>query len=296
MAVIEVPIELIDSFYRNPERALRNFACITTSAIQPFFRRKDKVVSAVDTSRRNPFNDATLTFDPDWRCTDNYPRYIHVDLALTQDRIGIAMGHCPKFVSTATGERRPFVFIDFMGSIPTSPSMDVLPKDIRQIIHTELPRRGFYIALVTFDRFQSADSISILREHGIVSAVFSVDRTTQKIILDPSAKLSYRTESTNGEYTAAQEALRQALYEDRISVPPHPKWEAECFGAEELIYKKKVDHVPGGSLDMEQCVAAVAYHIVNNEVEYEETLEEVEEYEREFGDEFYDEYYEEEPC
>lgn len=308
MIIRNIPIELKPIFEERPEHAVRDFGSVTTEAINPFFRRRQKITACISETP-NPFDEESLRFPPDYRCGNrSCARYGHADLSLGGDAVGIAVAHVPRFVGVAQvtdkddrmrGERAPFVVIDFMGRIETEGAEEFILGDLRGVIY-DFVARGFDLALFTFDRFQSADSIQMLRARGICSEVLSVDRTLGRLILDKHAPGWLRKESVR-DICAAQEALRQVMYEDRLSLPFHEFWEIECMGAERVERTGKVDHPPNGSLDMEQAVAGAVFNAVSNEVSGGEVREEDAEWEE---DDYYeksisgvreDEEYEEDP-
>ena len=310
MIIRGIPIELIEIFRERPEHATRDFASVTTEAINPFFRRRAKIASCINETS-NPFDEETLSFQKDYRCGNrDCVRYGHADLAIKRDCVGIAVAHVPRFVPVGQvtdrddrmrGERAPFVVIDFMGRIETEGSEEFILGDLRGVIY-DFVARGFDLALFTFDNFQSADSIQMLRAKGICSEVLSIDRTQYKLILDKHAPNWMRKEAVR-DICAAQEALRQAMYEDRLSVPDHPYWKIECEGMERIEKSGKVDHSPGGSSDLEQACAGAVFNAVSNEIASIEMQDDDEDWEEddfgrttrgkdgeEWEDDFYDKF------
>jgi len=291
LIIKNIPVELLPIFKERPEHAVRDFGSVTTEAINPFFRRRQKITACISETP-NPFDEETLTFQKDYRCGNReYPRYGHADLSLGGDAVGIAVAHVPRFVPVGQvrkgddrmrGERAPFVVIDFTGRIETAGAEEFILGDLRSVIY-DFIARGFDLALFTFDRFQSSDSIQQLRARGICSEVLSIDRTMYRIILDKHAPNWMRKESVR-DICAAQEALRQAMYEDRLSVPFHPYWKIECEGAERIEKTGKVDHSPGGSFDMEQAVAGAVFNAVSNEIAGIESQDDAQDWEE---DEYY---------
>lgn len=205
---------------------------------------------------------------------------MHIDLGHTGDSVGIAMAHVPYFVDreeidTQTREtdfvKAPMVKIDFWGKIRASKRQEIILSEIREIVY-ELSRRGFYFGLITFDRFQSIDSLQILRRYGYTAGHFSVDRTSNylQLTFDPESEIGYKKVSTEGNTNAAHVTLRDLLYDDRLMLPKLPKHydidylEEEIKNAQETK-TGKVDHPPGGSIDVEQAVAGACTHCVVNE-------------------------------
>jgi len=300
--LVKVPLELKPNFLRDPENFLRDIACIPTESTRPFIRSKDKIMRLEKEAFQNPFNEEKRVFHPDFTAgTGNpYNRYMHIDLGLKKDAVGISMCHAPNFEERIVHDlefngvksrnvRLPFIKFDFLGRIKAGRGEEVLLSEVREVIY-EITRRGFYIALLTFDGFQSVDSIQILRNQGYKVGRLSIDRTATKLILDKHARSDdgIRRVSTEGQIMGAMQSLKDALYDTRISIPYHEYWVKEATGAEIDYRKNKVDHKPRGTIDLLQSMAGGVYNLVNNEVEYDFRSDE--EQDSLTGDSFFDNY------
>jgi hypothetical protein len=225
---------------------------------------------------------------------------MHIDLGLKKDAVGISMCHAPNFEDRVIQDiefqgvktrnvRLPYIKFDFLGRVKASRGEEILLSEIREIIY-DLHRRGFYIALLTFDGFQSVDSIQILRNQGYKVGRLSIDRTATKLILDKHARSEdgIRRVSTEGQIMGAMQSLKDALYDNRMSIPYHEYWSKEAIGAEIDYKKNKVDHNPRGTIDLLQSMAGSVYNLVNNEIEYDFRDDEKED--NLIGDKFFDAY------
>jgi hypothetical protein len=295
-------MELKPNYLRDPENFLRDIACIPTESTRPFFKVKDKIYSAEKAAHKNPFNEDTRTFDSDFIAdpkTGYYPRYMHIDLGLKKDAVGISMCHAPYFVDRQIAEievdgvkqkkvRLPQVHFDFFGRLKAMKGEEILLSEVREIIYN-IHKRGYYLALITFDGFQSVDSIQILRSQGYKVGRLSIDRTATKLMLDKHARNEdgLKRVSTEGQTLAAMQALKDALYDDRLNIPYHDYWIKEALGAEIDYKRNKVDHKPRGTIDLLQSIAGSIYNLINNEREFDIRAEEEES--QQTGDSFYDE-------
>ena len=95
----------------------------------------------------------------------------------------------------------------------------------------DLKRRGFQVARVSYDGFQSADSMQLLNAAGVRTKRVSVDRD----------EIAWRT-------------LRDLIYEARISLPGSDLLVDELLNLRKLI-NGKVDHPSLGSKDLADAVA-----------------------------------------
>ena len=89
---------------------------------------------------------------------------------------------------------------------------------------------------ISFDGFQSADSIQTLRTKGFTTGIRSVDRTP-----------------------APYDITKTALYDGRVEIPEHPKLLKELTSLEVDSQTGKVDHPVNGSKDVSDGLAGVVY-------------------------------------
>jgi len=153
------------------------------------------------------------------------------------DYLGFAMGHAVKDVNVKLSEdyikslvkaegfsvpkileqKQPAVIIDLVLQIRARPGQEIIFDEIRQFTQS-LHKAGFQIDMVTFDGWQSVDSIQILKKAGIKAEVQSVDRNTE-----------------------AYDTMKEQMYKGLFDIYEHPTFIREC---EELIRtpRGKVDH------------------------------------------------------
>ena len=171
---------------------------------------------------------------------------MHGDLAITGDRAGIAMSHIRTYTErqphagSETTEPRPVIHNDFVFSFEAdlgarSPDGASAPREVQirwyRQLAWELIARGFYIASVTFDGFQSTDMIQIFLSRGIGSKVLSVDRTP----------VAYQT-------------LKDVIYDGRLECYYRLRVKNELETLR-VTNRGTVDHVPGGSKDEADALA-----------------------------------------
>lgn len=299
---LKIPWSLRANFLGDPENFMRDIACISTESVTPFFKRRDKIAQLEEASKhiRNPFNDERAGLEEDFGPIkgDNFARYIHVDLGLTKDAVGISMCHAPHFVKRnrmvfEDGKQinrqlsLPHIKFDFVGRIKALRGEEIIFAEIRNIIY-DISARGFYVNLISFDGFQSVDSIQILQSQGYKISRLSIDRTSTKLLIDKhyDKNNGVKRESTDGQTIAAVQSLKDALYDDRLEIPYHPYVTKELQGAEIDYRKNKVDHRARGTIDVLHSLSGSCYNLTNNEKEYVEDYSD-DEYNEEIGDDFY---------
>ena len=92
------------------------------------------------------------------------------------------------------------------------------------------------IRWVTFDTFQSTDSLQILRQAGFIVGYQSMDKTPNP-------------------YTVT----KYAMYDKRVNMPYHSVVERELVSLERDVKKNKIDHPPTGSKDVSDALAGVVF-------------------------------------
>lgn len=237
---IKIPIEHKPDWDRNPEKAMRDLAAVPSEAVEPFFAWTEKIEENVNPDRTHPVL-PTKRWKPNFVCDHHKPCVCHIDLGINRgrgDACGFAMGHIAKW-EQRDGDLVPIIKIDIMERLTAVPGSEIMIADVRQRIY-ELQRRGFNIIQVTFDGWQSTESIQQLKKRKIESDVLSVDKDT-----------------------TAYEALKEAIYEDRLDYYYYEPFITECKRLE-LVNGNKVDHPPKGSKDTSDAVAGVVFNLMEN--------------------------------
>jgi hypothetical protein len=255
--VINVPMDFFNEFTKDPEGSLRDFAGATTLAEKPFIVRRDAIYEAVRageaTGHQNAYHveeiDLSMGFPKPilerLRLDVPQMRAAHIDLGVTRDACGLAVGHVAgtKIVERTdpdTGQKlieiAPMIAIDAAIRIVPPPGGEIEFANVRKLLVDLRDKYHVPIEYVTMDGFQSVDSRQILRHLGFKVDYLSVDKKT-----DP-----YRT-------------LRDALYEGRLLLPQHQRLVKELA---DLQYTRKgqtemVDHRPNGTKDVADAVCGV---------------------------------------
>lgn len=223
----KIPIEYEIEARRNPEVFKRDYMAIPALALEPYFKQMDLVEQCIDPKLESPI-DEHGNFKPWFRGKRKIWYYIHIDLSLRRDATGFAMAHMEE----------DMVIVDLMRQIKAPPNGEITFSKIRDIIF-ELQRREFYIVKVTYDGWQSLDSVQILRDNYINCETLSVDRDT-----------------------SAYDTLKERLYEGKLRCYRYEPFLQEMRRLE-LKDGGKIDHPPhGGSKDVTDAVAGAVYNAV----------------------------------
>jgi len=244
-----IPVEYEGEFKQNPERAMRDYGAEPSMAIQGFFNDPNIIERHVNDGRKHPKSPRTGKFYP-WfhnrissETFDSDKRFIHIDLGLNKegkgDYAGLAMGKFNGWMEAKSAEgkkeKRPKVFIDLMLRIKAKPKDEIQFEDIRKIIY-RLKDIGYNIHKITFDGWQSVDSIQTLKSAGFNADFLSVDRKPE----------AYYT-------------LKAAILDKRMDYYYYQPFVEELQQLEE-VRGMKIDHPRGGRKDVADAVAGVCFH------------------------------------
>lgn len=227
---------LMAAFYDDPTDSLSRFACMPPDAIDAFFKDRGKIELAFSAqSSLNEDNSFRPTFIPDHE--KRY--YVHVDLARVHDHAAVALAHVEKWEQRQIGshltEPAPIVIVDQVRYWTPTKQKNVDFTEIREYI-LALKRRGFNIRLVTFDRWESADTMKYLNEKGLRSERLSV------------AKRHY-------------DDFAMVVAEQRV-VGPCIELLIEELLQLRIMNNDKVDHPRKGSKDLSDAVCGAIYNAI----------------------------------
>lgn len=225
------------SFFKDPVDALSRFACMPPEAIDAFFKSREKVEAA--------FSLPNIAHDDQWRFRETFrPKadteyYIHVDLAYKHDHCAVAMAHVDSWEKIKFGsqysEPAPRVIIDAVRHWTPRSDANVSFDDVRNYI-LSLRSRGFNIKMVTFDRWNSIDSINMLQTAGMEAERLSVK------------KMHY-------------DDLSLLVQEERVKGPEIQLLIDELLELR-IMKGEKVDHPRKGSKDLADAVTGAVYNAV----------------------------------
>ena len=241
--VMAIPVEYREQFSGDLLRALRDIAGVATQALHPFMVNKDAVtkcfgvVQSIASRDECDFHASRVILYPKRILNPMEPRWVHIDLALSKDSAGVAIGHVPGFKHMKRGESvetLPSIVFDMLLEVRPPRGGEIEFEEIRQLLYTIRDKIGLPLKWVTFDQFQSKDSMQILLTKGFT--------------------VGYRSMDTD---MLAYDITKQAFYDGRISAPAHGKAMREMVSLEIDTKKRRIDHPPRGSKDVSDAMAGV---------------------------------------
>lgn len=257
--VLEVPLDLWDDFARDIEGSVRDYGGETTRAISPFFGETNVIYQAAEFGQRekleHPWSREETTLEDGsqlvreklftynetegrWRLA-RHPkanRYAHVDLAKSNDSAGLAIVHIADWKPVMHEGKQhvePIFETDMVLRVNPPYQGEIKFSKIREIFYT-LRQYGMNFASITYDSYQSADSIQELASKGFWVDTLSVDKDISRYIY-----------------------LRDCFYDGRISMYLYDKLIVELSRLEKR--SDKVDHPTSGSKDVADALCGAVW-------------------------------------
>lgn len=255
--IIDVPMNLMKEFKSDIHKSLQDIAGVSCQALFKFIPSMEKINQCL--ARPNPVHSVEIKLDffdraekllkfvdLDKILNESKPRFIHIDIGITGDRLGLAStGMAGLLTQTklhpVTMEKyyidEPVYVTDFVLFIKAKPGQEIPIYKIREFL-IDLKSLGYPIEVVSTDGYQSTNLRQDLLINGIKSEYISVDRTK-----DPYNK------------------LKQAILEGRYHGVDNPILRKEF---EELIeFPSKIDHPSkaGASKDGADAIAGSVWNL-----------------------------------
>lgn len=254
--VYEVPVEYKKDFIADPSGSLRDVIGTSVNALNPFFRRRQKVLQAVINGEERGLTsflsadnvvlglEGMPFINKGHYCTDpGCPRYVHIDLSKNGDKCGVAMVKFEGFIDMVREngivETLPIASCELALGISPSTGDEIDLAEVRAWVRHMQHKCGFPIRAVTYDGWNSLESQQQWRKQGMKSGQISVDKTD----------VPYKH-------------LRDAIYDDRFFMFDQADLIDEIHSLEWDEQKEKVDHPPKGSKDIADAVCGAYYTLL----------------------------------
>lgn len=258
--IVSVPEDLRKNFEQDIDGSTRDLAGVSVVGVTPYFRRQDRIIAAIDRTRKHPFS--TLVYDqrgggflwdelvaipsplslpfqvrntaeanlPRPRFYPYAARCAHLDLSVRNDRTGVCVGCIAGWKDMERRsedgrsylERAPVYFIDLMLAVVPPAGGEIDLGGVRNLVY-EMSDHGFYVSTVSLDRFQPYEAMQVLTHKGYQVELLKLSKST-----------------------AVYDVLREALYEGRVILYDYGPLLSELRLLEVDAVKKRVDHPPNG--------------------------------------------------
>jgi hypothetical protein len=265
--IVEVPEDFKNTFEQDIDMAIRDVAGYPTLTAAPFFRDVEPIRRAIKrgalVNLLHPYSRQTTTLeDGSHWLKDNldyskksYRHFAHVDLALNGDAAGLTVvrldGMVRRISDNLEGDLHQTIVLnkDSVEWVPhltqvlslrivNTPGKDIQFAKVRRIL-IDLLNDGFFFSKITYDQYNSGDSIQYFQNIGIDSKKLSVDRK-----MDP------------------YQVLKNLLQDDLLDMYDMPVLTEELTRLEIDSIKRKIEHPPKGSKDVSDTLAGAAFNAV----------------------------------
>ena len=247
--IISVPEEHRNDFEASINDALRDLAGVSTGSRYKLFKLKEKMTQALCVNLLFPdimdlefydetdqiYNKILIPSYFDRIAYPQYPRYLHIDIGLSGDRLGLACSYVSQYKEIQRRdittfdlmvEAVPELVVEFAFAIQAKAGQQIPLFKVRSFI-LWLVSKGYSFGMISADGYESADLLQLLRRLGFNTQEISVDKTS----------LPYMK-------------LRSLVYEDLIFLPMSKLLRSELEDLELDPKGMKVDHPIKGSKDM----------------------------------------------
>lgn len=267
--ILDVPIEYHSKFVEEIDRALCDYAGVSSSELLTYFSGA-RLAAVKNPSLSNPFTKDIIEVGNSSEDTTQYynyfdlnkipsemksrPLYIHLDMSVSGDKTGIAgvwiKGKKPP-VEGQPASQELYYQLAFSVSVKAPKGYQVSFEKNRQFIYW-LKERGFIIKGVSTDSYQSADLGQQLTAKGYNYKTISVDKVDTDKICKP------------------YHYLRNTIYEERIVTYDSNLLTEELLGLERSSSSGKIDHSPLGinSKDTADAVCGAVWNASQNAEEF----------------------------
>lgn len=240
--IIEPPIEYKTAFEQDINDALKDIAGISAVSTSKLIPYAGRIELCFNEKKRSPFfsEEIQLGLDSVEDIKDFLDdlsilkkdlekiRFAHVDIGLKGDRLGITVVHRSKSVTvekyTASGAidkvSENIYEVDLMLGIRAIPGSEIPLFKVREFFLWLRTSIGYNFGKITFDGFQSADSMQLLKIAGFNTELLSVDRTDIPYINLRSCILDQRLDSYYNSIVI--EELRDLEYDRKAKKVDHP--------------------------------------------------------------------------
>lgn len=239
--ILSVPIEFKANFKEDIDRALCDFAGISSSELSKYISG-DAVSEIIDKSLVNPFKKDIIEVGDGADDTAQYydyfdlekvpqsmmskPLFVHLDMSISGDMTGIA-GVWIKRKQTSTDQLNQdkdlYFQLAFSVSVKAPKGRQVSFEKNRQFIYW-LKEKGFKIKGITTDTFQSYDTGQALKARKFNYDILSVDRVDSDHICKP------------------YQYFKSTIYEKRLKIYDSQTLIEEIVNLERNINSGKIDH------------------------------------------------------
>lgn len=256
--IIQVPVSLKAQFIDNMDRALCDYAGISSTELSKYISG-EALKECVSREFSNPFSKEVIEVGNAKDDTSQYsdyfdlskvpkdmmskPLFVHLDMSISGDKTGIAGVWIKGKKPTVEGSPSKDLFYKLAFAVSVkAPKGRQISFEKNRIFIRWLKQQGFLVKELTSDTFQSYDLQQQLSAEGFKCSILSVDRV-----------------DSESRVCKPYQHFKSVIYEQRIELFSDQLLEQEIVNLERNVNTGKVDHPESGSKDQSDAVCGALF-------------------------------------
>lgn len=262
--IIDVPIDFLKDFKQNLLQSIQDIAGMTVAGEGKLFNNKELFNQAIYTPKEPAFLKDTFIIstkletrpqdyiNPNWKPEQPEKlRFMHCDQGISSDHYGLSCCYIDRIEINEDETVSIYVKFDFIITIiPPRPPAKIDISKVRSLIPWLTHNKGINWGKITYDQFQSQESMQELDKAGFPVDYQSVDRTDEAYLL-----------------------MVDYIYEGKVKFPYNAEFEANMFNVVHYREKRKVDHTSTGGKDTSDSVVGSLYNAIKSDIYMSEVIQ-----------------------
>lgn len=254
--IVDVPIDFYKDFKQNLLQSIQDIAGMTVAGEGKLFNNREIFKSCIYTPDEPAFLKDTFVIstkletrpqdyiNPNWcPSKSEKPRFMHLDQGITSDHYGVSCCYIDDIIIKDDETLSLKVKFDFiLNIVPPRPPAKVDISKVRSLIPWLSQNKGINWGMITYDTFQSQESIQELEKANFPVGYQSVDKNDEAYLL-----------------------LVDYMYANNVKFPYNDEFERNMFNLVHFREKKKVDHTSTGAKDVSDSVAGSLFNAVKSD-------------------------------
>lgn len=262
--IVEVPMDYRKDFSQNLLQSIQDIAGMTVAGQGKLFNNKELFDKCIYTPEEPAFLKDTFTIstkletrpqdyiNPRWNPEQpDKLRFMHIDQGIASDHYGISSCFIDHIDINPDETLSVHVKFDFiLNIVPPRPPAKVDISKVRSLIPWLAQNKGINFGKITYDQYQSQESIQELEKANFPVGYQSVDKTDEAYLL-----------------------LVDYIYSGLIKFPYNEEFEFDMFNLVHFREKRKVDHTSEGRKDISDSVAGSLYNAIKSDIYQNELVQ-----------------------
>lgn len=254
--IIDIPIDFYTDFKQNLLQSIQDIAGMTVAGQGKLFNNKELFNKSIYIPEEPAFlKDSFIIstkfetkpqdyINPNWNPEKiERLRFMHIDQGISSDHYGVSSCFVDDAIINDDETITLKIKFDFiLDIIPPRPPAKVDISKVRSLIPWLSHNKGINWGKITYDQYQSQESLQELEKAGFPVGYQSVDKTDEAYLL-----------------------LIDYLYEEKIKMPYNSEFERNLFNLVHFREKRKVDHTSTGGKDISDSVAGSLKNAIDSD-------------------------------